>query len=602
MKLYKLKHRHRFHNIHIQILCVLMIGSILLSSSGCNSSHEKKKTNVLFIAVDDLRPELGCYGNPHIKTPNLDRLAKSGVLFNRAYCQVAVCNPSRASLMTGMRPDSLKVWDLRVHFRDTHPEVVTLPQHFKQNGYHVEGIGKLYHHIFGAMEDPQSWSVPKLKTKGTDRLYPEKDQKALEKFKEAQRQLGKSEFTVNRFRGPATVCEDVKDNQRYDGAITDVAVEQLGKLKDRQKPFFLAVGYFQPHLPFSAPKKYWDMYDPEKIPSADNRYLPKGAPPWAMNTMYELRVYMDFVDTPAPQDEALTEQQQRHLKHGYYASVSYVDAQLGRLLDELDRLGLSDETIIVLWGDHGWKLGEHRSWCKQTTYEIDARVPMMVAAPGCGGKGTVSDSLVEFIDIYPTLCDLAGLPQPDQLDGKSMKPILNDPQKAIKDGAFSQYWRQKDGQLLMGHSLRTKRYRYIEWASMKTSEIVATELYDHQDDPQENMNIAADANNASLIQQLQTQLRKTCPVVNADSLAVGKHSGKAGKACEFVVENKLTESVAGYWIDPTGVRKLMFDLKPSQKKTVQSFYNSVFALVSQSGNYYEWIKTDDIQGSVVVAK
>ncbi len=483
------------------------------------TSPPPERPNILFIAIDDLRPELGCYGVQEIKTPNMDRLASQGVVFDRAYCQQAVCNPSRASLLTGLRPDSTKVWDLVTDFRDTIPDVVTLPQHFKQNGYYAVGMGKIYHNTF---PDPKSWSVPKPKPKGYQTYSKEVRSQLDQKRKEA-REAGMTEREIgNRIRGPATDIEDVPDHQRFDGALGNLALEQLREAHSQDAPFFLAVGFIRPHLPWTPPKKYWDLYDPMEIPLAANDFLPHNAPPVSygdrsLGGMYELMDCMDFKEAPSPFEGTLTEAQQRRLKHGYYASVSFVDTQVGRLMDELDRLGLRDNTIVVLWGDHGWKLGEHNGWCKQTNYEIDTRSPLIIAAPGAKANGKHSKSLVEFVDIYPTLCKLAKLPLPEHLEGTSIAPLLDNPNRMVKQAAFSQFPRRHDGAKYMGYAMRTDRYRYVEWLNSETGETSDVEVYDEEEDPEENNNIALRPENAQLLGQLQNQLWKgfARPEVNA---------------------------------------------------------------------------------------
>ncbi len=447
-----------------------------------------KKLNVLFIAIDDLRTELGCYGSKHIKSPNIDRLAAQGTLFKRAYCQQAVCNPSRVSLLTGMRPDTAKCWYLHTAFRDVHPKVVTLPQHFMNNGYHSQGMGKIYHMGHGVGNDPYSWSVkhqmPKRKT-----YWDPKNQKISREVRKTNR--GKDR--KHRKNGAPTDCGDVKDNQYRDGATTDLAIKTMKQIKDRR--FFLAVGYSKPHLPFCAPKKYWDMYDPNEI-KIPERNRPEGAPKIAFTNWGELRKYYGM-----PAKGPLTDEQTRHLIHGYYACVSYIDAQVGRLLDELDKLGLRDDTAIVLWGDHGWKLGEYGDWCKHTNFELDAHAPLIFSAPGQKVKGKATDALVEFIDIYPTLCDLAGLEPPKHLEGYSVKPLLDDPTLPWKLGAISQYPRHGN---VMGYSMRTTRYRYTEWQDRKTKKVVGRELYDHRKTDAVARNIAAE--NEGLVKKFGTML------------------------------------------------------------------------------------------------
>ena len=476
------------------------------------------RPNVLFIAVDDLRPELGCYGERYVKSPHIDRLAESGVTFTRAYCQQAVCNPSRASLMTGLRPDTIKVWDLRTDFRATRPNAVTVAQHFKHNGYHTVGIGKIFHNI---IPDPLSWSEPKLHIDGypfdPDAVYRKKEnvefiaQRQAEIIKEGRQARYIDRLGEWYLKTVATENVDVPDNAYFDGAQTDVAIGKLKELKERRQPFFFAVGYYRPHLPFNAPAKYWEMYDRDEIPLPANAHLPKNAPPVAINTIRELRGYLDFRDSPTPHQGQLTEAQTRLLRHGYFASVSYIDAQVGRLLDELERLALLDNTIVVLWGDHGWKLGEHSSWCKMTNYEIDTRVPLIVSAPAAKEVGKHCDRLVEFVDIYPALCDLAGIDVPKHLEGTSFAPLLNDCSRPWKTAAFSQFlregkWVAPDGKEYMGYSIRTERYRYVEWMNWTTKEYVARELYDHQTDPQEDVNIADSPEKRETVADLSKKL------------------------------------------------------------------------------------------------
>jgi arylsulfatase A-like enzyme len=445
------------------------------------------KPNVLFIAVDDLRPEFGAYGSKYIHSPNLDRLARQGVTFDRAYCQQAVCSPSRSSLMTGTRPDTTKVWDLVTHFRTAIPDVVTLPQHFKNNGYFVQGMGKLYH---GGYDDAPSWSVPWSNPKVVTYGKPEN---------QARQNASRGANTPG-IRGPAFESSDVPDNTFHDGALAEMAVKALGEMAKKNQPFWLGVGFIRPHLPFVAPKKYWDLYDPAKIELAPNPFRAKDAPEFAVLPGGEMRAYQNIPAGPIPDDLA------RPLKHGYYAAISYMDAQLGKVLDELERLKLRDNTIIVLWGDHGWKLGEHGAWCKHSNVENDTRAPLIISAPGFKTTGKHSASLVEFVDLYPTLAELAGLPQPAHLEGTSLVPVLRNPAKAVKSAAFSQYPRPHNGQQLMGYSMRTERYRFTRWVERNDhSKIVATELYDHQTDPQENVNIAGDPKQAALVAKLTAQ-------------------------------------------------------------------------------------------------
>ena len=470
-----------------------------------------QKPNVLFIAVDDLRPELGCYGKDYIKSPNIDRIAKAGMVFNRAYCQQAVCSPTRSSLMTGTRPDTTKVWDLVTHFRKALPDVVTLQQNFKNNGYFVQGMGKIFH---GSLDDPQSWSVPWQVPKAVryaieenrvldQRQYegePDGDAKTAE-LKAARDAVGMPSTGMNS-RGPAFEGADVPDNTFQDGKVAELAVKTLQEMSKKNEPFFLAVGFIKPHLPFVAPKKYWDLYDPATIQLAPNKFRAKDSPDYAILPGGELRNYSGIPEGSIPDDIA------RQLKHGYYAAVSYTDAQVGMLLDELKRLGLDKNTIVILWGDHGWKLGEHDAWCKHSTCENDANAPLILSVPGMKNAGVHTDALVEFVDVYPTLSELAGLPLPAHLEGTSFKPLLDHPKRPWKTAAFSQYPRKQKGGL-MGYSMRTDRYRFTVWVNDKDhTKVDAVELYDHQTDPQENVNIAKDPANAALVKQLTEQWTK----------------------------------------------------------------------------------------------
>jgi len=442
-----------------------------------------KPMNVLFIAVDDLKPLLGCFGDRTVRSPNIDRLAARGTVFERTYCQQAVCAPSRASLMSGCRPDTTRVWDLQTPLRRTMPNVLTLCQHFKQNGYTTVSLGKIYHHYM--KDDPPGWSeAPWRPTegawKGRGYLTPE-----------AQAIAAKTE----RGRGPAYESADVPDTAYPDGVVATRAVETLRRLKGR--PFFLAVGFYKPHLPFNAPKKYWDMYPPETIDLADNPFKPRGAPDLAMTNWGELRNYPGM-----PKNGPLSENQARTLIRGYKACVSYTDAQIGRVLAELERLGLADRTVVVLWGDHGWHLGDHGLWCKHTNFESATHAPLVLASPAIeGGKRT--RRLAEFVDIYPSTCELAGLPVPDHCEGVSLVPLMRDPDRPWKSAAFSQYPRGRD---IMGYSMRTDRYRFTRWQHRKTGEVVATELYDHQEDPEENVNLAGRSEHRDLVARLARQL------------------------------------------------------------------------------------------------
>jgi len=534
------------------------LGTIALTLS-CQSSFTSVlhlRPNILFIAVDDLRPELSCYGRKLVRSPNIDRLAREGMRFNRAYCQIAICNPSRTSLMTGLRPDSVSVVDNVTYFRDTVPEVVTLPQHFRNQGYETTYIGKIYH---GTMRDEdKSWSRKAVYPKsGYPRdiggyQLPENQDLVKRRREEVKKKYGKV-IPGGMACGPATECTDVPDNAYQDGRTTDAAVATLRRLKDAStpgtgksdKPFFLAVGFHKPHLPFVAPKKYWDLYNPKEIDLANNPFAPKDAPSVGIHSSFELRVRYGIPKSgPIPDDMA------RNLIHGYMACASYVDAQVGRIIDELERLGLRENTIIMLWGDHGWHLGEHALWGKATNFEVATRSPLIVSSPGMGTAGKSSNAHVELLDMYPTLCELAGLPVPKHVEGTSLVPLLRNPNRPWKSAAFSQFpcpalreWaalplsdamrgtffgpliRNVEDKLryeargkyneelynnyLMGYSMRTDRYRFTIWVDTRNldTEPVALELYDHNHDPDENINIAGRPENAKLIKKMKNRIK-----------------------------------------------------------------------------------------------
>lgn len=414
--------------------------------------------NVLFIAIDDLRTSLGCYGDPLAKSPNIDSLASSSRLFNCAYTHQAVCGPARTAILTGRLPDNTRVWHNRNLFRNTLPDAVTLPQLFKNNGYQALSFGK----IFSGDErelDPPSWSAPEL-LRGEGPGW-----KNYALSGDAGR------------KGAACEAADVPDDGYPDGKLAQLAVEMLENLKQQEQPFFLAVGFFKPHLPFNAPKKYWDLHDPAEFALEDGQGRVEGAPEIAYHTHRELGGYSDM-----PEDERVSAEQARKLRHGYYACVSYVDAQVGKLLDALNRLGLDRNTIVVLWGDHGWSLGEKQRWCKGTNFERDTRVPLMIRVPGLPKPGVPTQALIEYVDIYPTLASLAGLAPPADLDGRSFVPVLRDPAAPGRDAALSQFTRpwKAAGFAAMGYSLRTETQRYTRWVEWPSCKTIAEELYDYR--------------------------------------------------------------------------------------------------------------------------
>jgi iduronate 2-sulfatase len=480
----------------------LIYTAMLLTCAG--NAFAAEKPNVLFIALDDLRPELGCYGQTHIHSPNIDRLAASGVVFNRAYCQYPVCNASRASLLTGLRPDSTGVSDNATHFRKQAPEVITLPQQFKDHGYITQAFGKLYHGAFEkayvgrAFDDPRSWNGAHWY--GSPQYYFSR--RGIEVAREVYgKKFHKSgaeldDWTTEFVQGLATEAPDVPDSMLYDGELTDRAIRALGELKGQ--PFFLAVGYLKPHLPFVAPKKYWDLYDRASLTLPNPATAPQNAPGVALTNSSELRGQYTNM-----RNEPLSEAQTRELRHGYYACVSYIDALIGRLLGELDRLGLRENTIVVLWGDHGYHLGEQNLWGKLTSFEMAARVPLIVSAPGRKAVGASSGALVEFVDIYPSLCELADLRLPPHLEGTSFMPLLDAPDRPWKSAAFTQVVHGDS----TGRSLRTEQYRFTRWHRTKSpTETVAVELYDFLEDPVEVENIVARPENAVRVKELTARL------------------------------------------------------------------------------------------------
>lgn len=464
-----------------------------------------KRLNVLFLVSDDLRPELGCYGNEQIKSPNIDKLAERGMVLHRAYCQQAVCSPSRTSVLTGTRPDTNRVWDLRTHFREAMPNVVTLPQLFKQHGYESIGLGKIYH---SRLDDKLSWSetARAFLTNDGDGLSVRRRLPANRRGTRVHRFTAVPSEWANRLtqtdRGPAFRVTTDNPHSGGEAKLADQAIAALRKLQAGSAPFFLGVGFHKPHLPFRVPEHYWNLYSLKQIPLAPNAFLPRNAPDYALADKNELWKYSGVPDV-----SDLPDWYARQLKHGYYAAVSYMDAQLGRVLNELDSLGLRDSTIVILWGDHGWKLGEHRRWCKHSNVEDDARAPLIIAVPGERDTAQHTEALVEFVDIYPTLAELANIPLPDHLEGTSLRPLLEDPEQTWKSAAFSQYPRTVKGRKLMGYSMRTDRYRFTRWVDREDhSKVNALELYDHQVDPQENTNIAGKPANNELVYTLTRQL------------------------------------------------------------------------------------------------
>ena len=521
---------------------ILFYSLIVFTISIQGFAQQKKKPNVLFIAVDDLKPELGCFGNKMIKTPNIDKLAKRGCLFKQNYVQQAVCGPTRASIMTGMRPDYTRVWDLKTKMRDMNPDILSLPQYFISQGYSTQGIGKIYDvRCVDKDLDKPSWSVPYYKV---DKKYydvntglpvlnyyqnPETKKQAEIYLKEAMDNGFNGEDAVTealKKLKPSIECADVPDNAYIDGAHALEARDILAQLSKKDEPFFFAVGFSKPHLPFVSPKKYWDLYKRDDMPLAPYQKPTENAVDIAYHNSGEIRAYTDIDPiVPLAKDSvgiSLSVDKQKELIHGYYAAVSYTDAQIGIVLKALDSLGLSDNTIIVLWGDHGWHLGDHNLWCKHTDFEQATHAPLIISAPWI--KPSVVNAPTEFVDIFPTLCDLAKVKIPEHLDGKSLMPVMKNPLSVHKEYAVSQYPRsgptaEKErlgyaNALYMGYSIRTKRYRYTMWLkdkfrtydSFEESKIYGTELYDYQTDPNETRNVVKDKNYSKISVEMKNKM------------------------------------------------------------------------------------------------
>ena len=466
---------------------------VLCFMFGLSAAQADEKLNVLFIAADDLRADLRCMGNREVLTPNLDALAARGRLFNKAYCQQAVCNPSRASLMTGLRPDTLKIWDLPTHFRHRLPDVVTLPQHFKKQGYFTQNIGKIYHNWRQDKEkgDAPSWSVPAVMHYASH-------------YHDRERVDGEKPRSIS--KDPKCFRKDVPDEAYFDGRVANLAIKALQERKKAGKPFFLAVGFWKPHAPFNAPSRYWDLYDRSKLSRVPNPEWPVDAPRIAWHNSREI--------LGGGKQRKLKKKAVMELRHGYLAAITYFDAQLGKVLAELDRLGLREKTIVVFWSDHGFHLGEHSLWAKTSNFELDAHVPMIISAPGMKRPGVKTEALAELLDLYPTLVDLCGLPKAEGLDGRSLVPVLENPGASVKEGAYTQHPRPayfKDAPDAMGRSVRTARWRYTEWRDFKTGVVLATELYDHEKDPLETVNVAADPANAAAIARCRKLYRLGFP-------------------------------------------------------------------------------------------
>jgi arylsulfatase A-like enzyme len=547
---------------------------VALMLAPLTSLHASTKPNILFIAVDDLRPELGCYGNKVVKSPNIDRIAARGIVFNRAYCQQAVCSPSRTAIMTGLRPDTTKVWDLNTHFRVAQPDCITLPQHFKANGYHCSALSKVYHKGF---EDGRSWSEPHWypfgKAVDTDQAdYTKqivtKHDVNIEEYASPLPKNGKDSKN-----GPAYEISPKPDESLPDGATAAEAVKRISALKAKGQPFFLAVGFLKPHLPFVAPKKYWDLYDPSAIPLPAIDHLPSGSPEFAGHKNSELHNYPGV-----PKEEPIPAEFAKTLRHGYYACISYTDAQIGKLLDALEKEGIADNTIIVLWGDHGWQLGDHGLWHKHTNFEIAARAPLLISVPGTKTAGQKVEAPVEFVDVYPTLADVCGLSIPTGLGGSSVKAFIENPTAPATDVAISQYPRSAPEGPVMGYSIRNERYRCTFWRERDGAKIVATELYDEQADPNETISIADKPEHAALIESLAKHL----PPVGSASLPEKKTKGK-----------KKTSPTTASSTDDRGTRFDKLDKEKTGKLTREYYTTHQSDAAAAAERFNKWDTNKD---------
>jgi arylsulfatase A-like enzyme len=478
-----------------------LVFAALVAAVACTAAEPR--LNVLFIASDDMRPQLGLYGDKFVKSPNLDRLAARGLAFDRAFCQMALCSPSRISLLSGRRPATTKVYtiDPQLTVRTHLPDITTLPQHFKNHGYYTRSLGKVYH---VGIDDDASWSEPAWHA---NRVAPRfgpigraAQQTRVADAKKSGQALPTKGAGSASMASPAFEAVDCADDELLDGACASEAIKQLRAFaKNPAQPFFLAVGFANPHVPWVAPKKYFDLYDPAKLVLPANNYPPMDAPAYAATTGNDFLWY-----SGVPQEKPLPAGFGRQCLHAYFAAISYVDAQIGRLLDTLDETGLAKNTVVVFWGDHGYYMGEHSWWGgKHNNYHGATRVPLLIAVPGQKTAGRHSRGFVEFVDLFPSLSDVCGLPAPRDaagLEGTSFAPLLTDPDRPWKKAVFSQY--PKGGNL--GTAMETDRYRYIEWR--KGDQLVDRELYDHANDPGENQNVAARPEYAAALATLEKQM------------------------------------------------------------------------------------------------
>ncbi len=474
--------------------------ALLLILSSCSLLCAADRPNVLFIASDDMRPQLGCYGISYMHSPNIDRLAARGVVFERSYVQQALCSPSRISMLSGRYPQTTHIFEIGRPLRATMPDITTMPQHFKNNGYHCRSLGKVYH---VGIDDDASWTVPAWHS-SKPRNGPAATAAMAARRKEyadrGETPPAKGKGAIN-YAVPPFDAVDCDDDDLLDGDCAANAIDQLREhAKTPERPFFLAVGFANPHVPWVSPKKYWDLYDPAKLPMAENKFVPKDAPAFAATSGMDFRWYAGVPEGELPEAFA------RQCLHGYAAAISYVDAQVGRLLDTLEQTGLAKNTIVVFWSDHGYYMGEHTWWgAKHNNYEGATRNSFIIATPGMKTAGQKSQSIVQAVDIAPTLTELCGLPVHTEFQGTSLVPVLNDPSASVNSAAFS--WYPKEGWL--GVAVRTDKWRYVEWT--KPGQPKQVELYNMVHDPQNDLNVAAKPEHARVIESLSKQLRSRFP-------------------------------------------------------------------------------------------
>lgn len=481
----------------IVVLLFVIAGISCQQKRGDTKSDElsSAKPNVLFIAVDDLRPELGCYGADQIHSPNIDKLAREGVMFERSYCNIPVCGASRASILTGQFPTRTKFTTYYTRVDEDAPGIVTLPEHFKNNGYFTTSYGKVFHHLDDGLS---AWTETPWRPDYPNDIHI---QEYWRDYRSPENIWTKDTLQPAGIAGPAWEKADVPDNAYYDGKVADKTISTLKGLAESRTPFFLGVGFVKPHLPFNAPSKYWDMYSREEIDMAPNPFMPENAPKEAFYNYGELRAYANIPNDKEPLNKELS----RSLKHGYYACVSYVDALIGNILNTLEETGLAENTIVVLWGDHGFSLGEHTHWCKHTCFHIPLHTPLIVKAPGY--KGVKTNALVSYIDVYPTLCELAGLELPQHLHGESMISIMNNPSST----GGEEFCRFPNRETIV-----TERFVYTEYYSRKENKYLSNMLFDHKTDPDENINVADHPEYAEVVKALRGKVRKHIQEVNRE--------------------------------------------------------------------------------------